>query len=168
MSLPIPPTLVVQGASHLVQGASHLAGEVARRVGQAVGFADVLAGTESPTGDEFDLTGATSPSRRDLRAELVESIDRILRESGVNLDQPLQLSVDPDGALRVVSDHERAAEIEAKLEGDPDIRQLAQQWASTEGTIASERFGAASRSIDLTIPASTASILPVPGGYPNW
>ncbi|MGB0598857.1 MAG: hypothetical protein ACPGLY_19395 [Rubripirellula sp.] len=161
MSLPIPSTLVVQGASHL-------AGEVARRVGQAVGFADVLAGAASSPVEEIDLHGPTSPSQGDLRAELVESIDRILRESGMNLDQPLQLNIDTDGRLRVVSDDDRAAAIEAKLEGDPSIRRLAQQWASSAPATAGERFGAASRSLDLTIPASTASILPVPGGYPNW
>ncbi|MEE2935081.1 MAG: hypothetical protein VYA84_03690 [Planctomycetota bacterium] len=161
MRLPISSTLVVQGATHR-------AGEVARRVGQAVGFADVLAGGASPPLEEIDLHGSTSTSQGDLRAELVESIDRILRESGINLDQSLQVSIDTDGALRVVSDHERAAEIEAKLESDSGIRRLAQQWASSTSTTAGERFRAASRSLDLTIPASTGTILPVPGGYPNW
>ena len=167
MTLPIPTTLVVQGASQL-------AGEVARRVGQAVGFADVLAGAErlaveeTRIADSNSFVDAKSPSQEQLRRELVEAIDRMLQKSGLTLEQPLQLSVAPDGAVRVVSDHERAAEIEARLGSDAEVSQLAQQLAARELSPIDERFGNASRSIDLTLPAATASILPVPGGYPNW
>ncbi|MEM1068207.1 MAG: hypothetical protein AAGI63_04880 [Planctomycetota bacterium] len=146
MSLPISTSFVARTA-----------GQVAKQFGQVFGFEDVLAESKPIATVDADDT-----AKSELKAQLIQQIQSRLKESGLDLNHPLELSVETDGKIRVESQHTRAAEVEAILANDAEIRQLAQQWSA-----AGNRQAGASP-IDLTIPASTASILPVPGGYPNW
>ncbi len=139
MSLPIPPTTLILGAAKLAQG-------VASRVGQAIGFDDVLHGTHAVD------DGITNDA---LMGQLVDSIRTRLVQSGLmdaggEPNQTLQLSVQQDGGLRVLGAHPRAAEIEALLGSTPQIVSTARKLARSGGP--------AEIAIDLTSPNPQANI----------
>lgn len=127
LSLPIPSTTLILGAAKLAHG-------VASRVGQAIGFEDVLHGGVDSVGSVAGLTDQLADS---IREHLNRSGLRPMVGGGPN--QALQLSVKPDGTLIVEGDHPRAAEIEALLASSPSIvetaTRLAQQGGPTQITI---------------------------------
>jgi hypothetical protein len=106
LSLPIPTVA-------LIRGATSIASQVAHRVGQAIGFDDVLRGGNSEPG--VNVTALTD--------QLVQTVGAKLSESGIAVNRPLRLSVQGDGTLRVEGDHPRAAEIEALLASDESLAQ---------------------------------------------
>ena len=114
LSLPIP-------TAALIRGATILAGEVAQRVGQAIGFDEVL---RSGAG-EVNVTALTD--------QLVQAVGAKLAESGIAVNRPLRLSVQRDGTLRVEGDHPRAAEIEARLAFDDSLVRQTRELAAAGG-----------------------------------
>lgn len=140
MSLPIPPTTLILGAAKLAQG-------VASRVGQAIGFDDVLHGTDSVDDSIITNDALTDQLVDSIRARLVQSG---LIDSGGEPNQTLQLSVQQDGALRVEGGHPRAAEIEALLGSSPQIVGAASKLARSGGPT--------EIAIDLTSPKLQANI----------
>lgn len=161
LSLPISASAILRSAS-LVSGAARLAGDVAGRVGEAMGFDDVLRGAQE----------ATTPADPDqLKADLVASVRRVVDRLGIgplgiDAGRSLQLSLGEGGRLRVDGDSARAAEIEAALNADPDVATAASQLDRVLAEGGPERR--------LTIPSILTSqggptnILPSSGGYPNW
>ena len=146
MSLSIPSATLILGAARLAQG-------VASRVGQAIGFEDVLHGADAP-----QQTESGEPSA--LSTQLVEAIRSRLFQSGlISMDggpnQSLQLGVNQDGTLRVSGDHPRAAEIEALLASSPSIVETAGKLAQS-GEVSEI-------TIDLTSPSVQANIPVTPG-----
>ncbi len=142
MSLPIPSTTLILGAAKFAQG-------VASRVGQAIGFDDVLHGVDAVNEDGVGGDAAA------LSNELVDSVRTRLMQSGLiqtggGPNQALQLSVKQDGTLRVEGDHPRAAEIEALLASNKQIADIASKLAQSGGPI--------EISIDLTSPSGQANI----------
>lgn len=115
LSLPIPTAL-------LIRGATSLASEVASRVGQAIGFDDVLQGGAA--------SGANITALTD---QLVQAVNIQLSNSGIAVNQPLRLSVNVDGALRVEGEHPRAAEIEAILAFDESLARQARSLVAAGG-----------------------------------
>ncbi len=147
MSLPIPSTTLILGAAKFAQS-------VASRVGQAIGFEDVLHGVDAVDEDSASNVAALSD-------ELVDAIRARLLQSGLiqtdgGLNQTLQLGVKQDGALRVEGDHPRAAEIEALLASNQQIVDTASKLAQSGGP--------SEISIDLTRPSVQANILELFGG----
>lgn len=69
-----------------------------------------------------------------LRREAIEVIDRLLRNSGVSPNPPLEFNVQADGQLRLADDHPRAAEIEAMLNRDGSLQTLVAQLSSLENS----------------------------------
>jgi hypothetical protein len=157
VSLPI-------GSAMVVRQATHLADEVARRIGEAVGFAEVLEPSRAsdPASGDWSSEGETAEAgdSRRLGEQLSHSIEQWLRLAGFSMNQPLKLRVHSNGSMQVSHPPEQATEIEARLRGNPELRELARQWVANQPE---DPAG-----IDLTIPVPTATILPVPGGYPNW
>ena len=141
----------------LVRGAAQLATGVAGRVSQAIGFDDILHGTDAETAG-----GQATPvvaSASELKGQLTDGIRLELAKRSINLNQPLELRVHQDGSLRVEGDHPRAAEIEALLNSDGDAVRLAGELAKATG---SNQI-----SIDLTSSGGPGNIIGL-GGYPNW
>lgn len=142
MNLPIP-------TAALIRGATLLAGEVAQRVGQAIGFDEVLSGAEPA-----NLTALTD--------QLVQSAGAKLAEAGIAVNQPLRLSVREDGGLRVEGDHPRAAEIEAILAMDDSLARQARDLAAAGGP--QEVLLSPPGPIGLTTTGHEANILKALGG----
>ena len=141
LSLSIPSATLSLGAARLAQ-------DVAGRVGQAIGFDEVLHGN-APVQED----GAASVAG--LSEDLVDSIRSRLLQSGLiqlggGPNQSLQLRVQQDGALRVAGDHPRAAEIEALLASSPQIVERAGRLAQSGGPT--------EIAIDLTSPSVQANI----------
>lgn len=148
MSLPIPTTTLILGATKLAHG-------VANRVGQVIGFDEVLRGADSA-----QASGVTKDVGT-MTNELSHSIRSQLRQSGVHLsgdgpNQSLRISVEPGGDLTVRGDHSRAAEIEALLGANPQITHQARQLAMAGGP--------SEISIDLTSNTKQANMMELFGG----
>ena len=130
LSLPIATTA-------LIRGATRIADDVASRVGQAIGFDDVLRGADGGLGDGHDVASLTD--------QLVKAIRTRLNQSGVAANHPLQLSVTEGGGLRVEGSHPQAAEIEAMLRSDPQLIETASKLFQASG--------GSENTIGLTIPS---------------
>ena len=85
MNLPIPSTTLI--SSTLIGGAARLAG----RVGQAIGFDDVLRSDPGAGAEKLDQ----------ITAELVDAIEQQLGSLDVDVNPPLRVSVTEDGRLRI-------------------------------------------------------------------
>lgn len=116
MSLPIP-------TAALIRGATSFASDVANRVGQAIGFDDVLRGVNVDQGK--DVAAMTD--------SLVEAVETRLSQSGIVVNQPLRLSVMSNGTLRVEGNHARAAQIEALLASDETLSKTARNLIRAGG-----------------------------------
>lgn len=141
----------------LIRSAAQIATGVAGRVGQAIGFDEVLHRQPTEKSGSDEVKSPTSET--ELRQGLTDAVRQELAKRGVELNQTLELRVDSGGSLQVESNHPQAAEIEAILHSDPTIRQLASELSAIAGT--------ASISIDLTNSGVTGNMFG-PGGYPNW
>lgn len=120
LNLPISPTAVV--------GAMRMAGRLASGVREAISFDDVLhqnkAADAAEPGAEPLSEAEESPSVVELLQQTVEAIREKLRASGLATDQPLEMRVDQDAELEMVSDHPQAAAIETLLAGDSGVRSM--------------------------------------------
>ncbi|MGI9471577.1 MAG: hypothetical protein ACR2NZ_08615 [Rubripirellula sp.] len=147
MSLPISHAV-------LIQGATRLASNVAGRVGQAIGFDEILRG-ESASGTKPSAT----PDAGTLHEKITTQVQRILEAAGIVMNQPMSLRVGKEGDIHVAGDHPRAAEMESLLNADGG---LVADWKSLSRLNGSEDF-----SIDLTSSREPEN-MEGPGGYPNW
>jgi hypothetical protein len=116
LSLPIP-------TAALIRGATSFASDVASRVGQAIGFDDVLRGVNVDHGKNAQA----------LADQLVQAVGTRLSDSGIDVNQPLRLSVMANGSLRVEGNHARAAEIEALLASDQALATAARKMLQAGG-----------------------------------
>jgi|SRR6056297_30924 len=108
---------------------------LARGVGRLSEFAAVLAqevaGTEEAASKPAEpASAAKSPAA--LRASVETQLDRLLAGPLVGSAEKLELEVTAAGRFRLQEDHPRAAEIEATLNGDAELRELAADWIGME------------------------------------
>ena len=167
----------------LIGGATRIAGNLASRVGEVIGFDEVLRADPN----------AADGGAEQLRGELIQAIRQRLSRMGIDANQPLRLSVTQHGKLRVTEQHRRAAEIEAVLNADPQLisqaKELHRASGSPRGAIElvaprdlpprDARDLSPRRARDLTPLRTSGNILrssgpaavqdrKTSGGYPNW
>ena len=149
-------------SAKLIGGATRIAGNVAQRISETIGFAEVL----------HKSSEEVAPSTQELTDALVGAIRQRLSALGIDPNQPLSVSVTERGRLQIDVSHPRAAEIETELNSDPQMAALAGRLHRSSGL--------SSETIRLSIPASDLTSLVKegnirhsgppgpPGGYPNW
>ena len=164
MSLPIHQAV-------LIQGATRLAANVASRVGQAIGFDEILRGSDSTSQGQaanpnstLDAShSATDSSLVEGEATLIDQIAdrvrRLLQSAGIDPNPVRQLTVEKGGVIRVAEEHPRSAEIESLLNADLAL--------VGEADLLSRLNRGETTSIGLTHSRELANIQG-PGGYPNW
>lgn len=111
-------SLSIQSAAAIV-GATRLATGVARQIGKAIGFDEVLR-----SGD-VSAESASESKSTDIGAaieRLAETVMKKLTAMDWGANPPASIEVTPEGRLQVVGDHPAAAQIEAALADDPDVR----------------------------------------------
>ena len=90
----------------LVRSATQLATEVAGRVGEAIGFDEILQRTPAAAGgvggEPLPEIASTDAA---LQRRLTDTIRSHLAKRSITLNQPLELRVHQDGSLRVDTDH---------------------------------------------------------------
>ncbi len=107
--------------------------ETASHVGEAV--REVL----TPNSEEFDkVLRPSEPEQEggllsDLEEQFATSAQRSLTQLGLSANQFPRVSVQPDGAIRVEGNVSQAARIEATLNHNPELRELAKQIAKRSG-----------------------------------
>ena len=148
----------------LIRTAAQLDTGVARGVGEAVGFDEILHRTaETPVdsvgGPAEGLSDGSGLSIADLTRKLTETIRSELSKHAIGLNQPLALRVRQDRKLNVEGDHPQAAAIEAILNSLPKVLELAGKVAGNVGVIEIPS--------DLTSKGEPENMIG-PGGYPNW
>ena len=149
----------------LIRTAAQLATGVARGVGEAVGFDEILHRTTAETpvdgvdGPPQGLSDGNGLSIADLTRKLTETIRSELSKHAIGLNQPLALRVRQDRKLNVEGDHPRAAAIEAILNSLPEVLELAGKVVGNAGVIEIPS--------DLTSKGEPENMFG-PGGYPNW
>lgn len=145
-------SLSIQSAA-LVFGATKLATGVARHVGKAIGFDEVLRSGNAPVDPAGKPSAGTDIASATTR--LTETVLQKLNEAGLGNNPPASLEITPDGRLQVVGDHPAAAEIEATLAEDPVVR------AAVSGLVA------AGATVPLAVDLTAAADLTNPVGQAN-
>lgn len=139
-------SLSIQSAAAIV-GATKLATGVARQIGKAIGFDEVLrsGGVSAET--------VTESKAADIGAAIERLADTVMEKlTAMDLDTnpPASVEVTPDGRLQVVGDHPAAAHIEAVLADDPDVRDAVTGLIAAGATVP--------MAVDLTNAARQANI----------
>ena len=151
MSLPI-------SQAALIQGAATLASNVAGRVGQAIGFDQVLRGGDANPSNPSTMA-STKQDAESLREKITEDIRRRLKAAGIPTNQELRFRISNRGDIHVDESQPRAAEIESVLNADGNL--------VADSRSLSQLTRIANFSIDLTSPRERDN-MGFPGGYPNW
>ncbi len=145
----------------LIRSAAQLATGVAGRVGEAIGFDEILQapshGPPSQASAEPSTRQAASPS--ELKRQLTDSVRQQLTNHSIDLNHGLKLRVQEDGSVRVDDNHPQGAKIEALLNSDAQSARLARELAKATGS--------PTISLDLTSSGELGNMVG-PGGYPNW
>ena len=157
MSLPIH-TLA------LVNGAAHLATKLAARVGDAVGFDEVLHEGASVAPGKAEDNGQTGQADGvstvdDLIAKISQRIRALMEEAGMSANGELKIHLTSGSNLLVEDPRPDRAGIEELLNRNPGLKQ---DFETLSNLAATNEF-----SIDLTSPVPPAN-MSGPGGYPNW
>ena len=119
MSFPINAATILAAT----QAARSVASTVAAELTEAAGFDQVLRDA-TPVGSAGELIEKTA-----------QAIEEKLRRFGIDVNRPLNLAVKNDGVVEVVSQHERAAEIESKLAADGELSRLTDQLFRIAGPV---------------------------------
>ncbi len=127
MNLPISvSTSAVSGV------AKSLVRNVSDGLGKALDFDAILRGGGSAAAIESAVQ-TENVDAKSLRSDAVSRIRQVLAGIGVDANPGLTFGVEPDGQLRLSADHPRAAEIEMRLNENPDVRNSVRQWVATTG-----------------------------------
>lgn len=155
------PAISPATAISAIRLASESVSRVGKTLGDALGFDDVLN-----SGGEASSVSSLS----DLRVEFASSAKRSLSMLGLSVNQGAVFSVQSNGQIHVEGDHPHAARIEAAVNGDPELSELAKQIA--------RQSGGDSVSIELTHSPDLTDLGPEmnihaqraakAGGYANW
>lgn len=148
----------------LVNGAAHLATKLAARVGDAVGFDEVLhEGVSVAPGKVEDnrQTGQADgvSTVDDLIAKISQRIRALMEEAGMSANGELKIHLTSGSNLLVEDPRPDRAGIEELLNRNPGLKQ---DFETLSNLAATNEF-----SIDLTSPVPPAN-MSAPGGYPNW
>jgi hypothetical protein len=114
---------MIHSASGVAKTAFEALGDKAAALTKPVSsssFADALSTTESA-----DATNAEPVSR--VRERLAKVVTESLSSMGVSLDPALSFVAGEDGQLHLEENHPQAAEIEAELRDNQEIRALVHQ-----------------------------------------
>lgn len=149
MSLPISPAGSILGAA---RAARDVAGQIAGKIAGAVGFDEVLQ----------EQADSVSVSQKSLIDQAVTAIQDRLSKVGIAANPPIELSVQQDGSLQVLGNHDQAARIESILASDPELAELVSRLTATAGTTR------LTIGPDLTRTDAQGTMSGQPGGYANW
>lgn len=128
-------------ALHSLKAVSQAVGQFAAKVGettlQAAGsasspFHELLAKDNSAA----KTIGQSGKSTAELRQQIAEIAERVMKSIGFSLDQPVRLTASDDGHLRIDANHPQSAEVEMALDSDPQLPGLVNELLSTSDAAA--------------------------------
>ncbi len=126
------------GPSELL-AAANVASAVIKQAGNVVEsgldtFAQILVSDPVAGASESEVVSAPADSSSAPLQDLSDQIVRLLSESGIQVNESLEVSVLEDGQVRVESDRQDAAQIESILTGDPQVRSKAIEYRKSGGS----------------------------------
>lgn len=139
--------------------ASGLAKTAVQAVNQGLSFAAELAKSATADGKAADEEASRlAEMRSDHAARIAEFADRIRREleaAGIDLEEPIEVTSDGLGGVKLAGDHPQRAAIEELLATDVLLQRDFQRLANEQESLAAASDGAA-EALSITIPASAA------------